>query len=67
MTSVLVTGGAGYIESHVALALIDAGWNPIILDNLVTGKRELVPDGAQFIEGDIGDSALVEGTITKNN
>lgn len=67
MTSVLVTGGAGYIGSHVALALIDAGWNPVIVDNLVTGKRELVPDGAQFVEGDISDSALVEGTITKNN
>lgn len=67
MTSVLVTGGAGYIGSHVALALMDANFTPIIIDNLVTGKRELVPDGAPFIEGDISDAALVADTLKKHN
>ena len=65
MTSVLVTGGAGYIGSHVALALIDAGWTPVIVDNLVTGKRELVPDNAEFIEANISNGALIEETIKK--
>jgi UDP-glucose 4-epimerase len=67
MASVLVTGGAGYIGSHTALALIGAGWSPVIIDNLVTGKRELVPDKATFIEGDISDAALVRATLKKHD
>jgi UDP-glucose 4-epimerase len=67
MTSVLVTGGAGYIGSHVALALIDANFFPVIVDNLVTGKRELVPDGAPFVEGDISDTTLIEKTLKKHD
>ncbi|MBL4720400.1 MAG: UDP-glucose 4-epimerase GalE [Alphaproteobacteria bacterium] len=67
MAHILVTGGAGYIGSHTALALIDAGWQPVIIDNLVTGKRELIPDGADFIEGDISDSKLVRSTLQKYN
>ena len=53
--SVLVTGGAGYIGSHTALALIDAGWDVVIIDTLVTGRRELVPAEARFVHGDAGD------------
>ncbi|MFT6580607.1 MAG: UDP-glucose 4-epimerase [Alphaproteobacteria bacterium] len=67
MASVLVTGGAGYIGSHTTLALIDAGWSPVIIDNLVTGKRELVPDEAVFIEGDISDSELVRATLKQHD
>jgi UDP-glucose 4-epimerase len=56
---VLVTGGAGYIGSHAALALLDAGWPVVVLDNLVTGFRWAVPEAAGFVEGDVADAALV--------
>ena len=62
---VLVTGGAGYVGSHVALALIDAGHRVIVLDDLSTGLRRLVPDEAAFVEGDAGDAALLEQVISK--
>ncbi len=57
---VLVTGGAGYIGSHAALALIDRGVPVGVLDDLSTGSRALVPDGAIFVEGRAGDQAQVE-------
>jgi UDP-glucose 4-epimerase len=57
--SVLVTGGAGYIGSHMALELLDAGEAVIVLDNLSTGLAWTVPKGAIFVEGDVGDQALV--------
>jgi UDP-glucose 4-epimerase len=60
---VLVTGGAGYIGSHVALALIEAGHAVVVLDDLSTGTRDLVPAAADFVEGNAGDGALVRGLI----
>lgn len=51
--SVLVTGGAGYIGSQVSADLLDNGFNVVVLDNLSTGRRALVPNEAKFIEGDI--------------
>jgi UDP-glucose 4-epimerase len=56
---VLVTGGAGFVGSHVADALLAAKHEVLVLDNLSTGHRANVPTQAQFIEGDIRDSALV--------
>lgn len=49
----LVTGGAGFIGSHVADALIAEGWTVTVLDNLSSGKREQVPAKARFVEADI--------------
>lgn len=49
----LVTGGAGFIGSHVADALIAEGWSVTVLDNLSSGKREQVPAKARFVEADI--------------
>ena len=64
--SILVTGGAGYIGSHMVFALTDAGKNVVVLDNLSTGVRGLVSDAAQFVEGNAGDSALVGEIIAKH-
>ena len=63
--SVLVTGGAGYIGSHMALELLDAGEPVVILDNLSTGLAWAVPKGATFIQGDVGDQALVRRVVEK--
>ena len=61
--SVLVTGGAGYIGSHMALELLDAGERTVVLDNLSTGLAPAVPSDAELIEGDIGDQGLVRDII----
>ncbi len=61
--AVLVTGGAGYIGSHAVLALLDAGWPVVVIDNLVTGFRWAVPEAARFYEGDISDETLVAQII----
>jgi UDP-glucose 4-epimerase len=60
---VLVTGGAGYIGSHAVLALTDAGWPVVVIDNLVTGFRSAVPPGVPFIEANIDDATAVESAI----
>ena len=56
---ILLTGGAGYIGSHIALALVDRGDAVVILDNLSTGTRRVVPPAATFVEGDCADAGLV--------
>lgn len=62
---VLVTGGAGYIGSHMVLALTDAGENVTVLDNLSTGVRTAVDARAELVEGDIGDAEFVRDTIQR--
>jgi UDP-glucose 4-epimerase len=64
--SILVTGGAGYIGSHMVYALTDAGLDVVVLDNLSTGLRGLVSDSASFVEGDAGDQKLVGALIVKH-
>ena len=56
---VLVTGGGGYIGSHAVLALVDAGWQVAVIDNLTTGFRFAIPDDVPFYEGDIEDENLL--------
>lgn len=63
--AILVTGGAGYIGSHMALELIDAGETVVVLDNLSTGFRWAVPDKATLIVGDFGDEDLVTETLAR--
>ena len=58
--SILVTGGAGYIGSHMVMALTDAGEDVVVLDNLSTGFWWSVSPKAKLIEGDIGDEALLD-------
>ncbi|MHB1095322.1 MAG: NAD-dependent epimerase/dehydratase family protein [Gemmatimonadaceae bacterium] len=57
----LVTGGAGFIGSHIADALLDRGFHVVVLDDLSTGRRENVPAGAEFTQGDVrsADAARV--------
>jgi UDP-glucose 4-epimerase len=63
--NVLVTGGAGYIGSHAVLALKDAGWTVAVIDDLSTGRRDLVPEGVPFVEGSITDRALVDRIVAE--
>lgn len=56
---VLISGGAGYIGSTVASRLRDEGFEVVVLDNLITGRREFV-EGLTFYEGDIDDRALLD-------
>jgi UDP-glucose 4-epimerase len=58
MSSYLVTGGAGFIGAALAVRLLAAGHEVVIIDNLSTGFRSNVPVGATFIEGDCQDTAL---------
>ena len=57
--AVLVTGGAGYIGSHMALGLLDRGEDVVVLDNLVTGVEAQIPSRATFVRGDVRDQDLV--------
>ncbi|MGE0613096.1 MAG: UDP-glucose 4-epimerase GalE [Hyphomicrobiales bacterium] len=61
--SVLVTGGAGYIGSHMSHELVELGENVVVMDNLSTGFRWAVPQEAAFEKGDIGDPKLVSRVI----
>jgi UDP-glucose 4-epimerase len=60
MASVLVTGGAGFIGSHVADAHLGRGDRVVVLDSLVHGRRENVPYGADFVEMDIRDAGVAD-------
>lgn len=61
--TVLVTGGAGYIGSHMVLALVEAGESVVVIDNLSTGFSAFLPDGVPLFIGDAADENLVEGVI----
>ena len=62
---VLVTGGAGYIGSHAVLALVDAGWDVAVIDDLSTGFRFAIPDGVPLYEGDIADADLLARIVAE--
>jgi UDP-glucose 4-epimerase len=60
---ILVTGGAGYIGSHVVLALLDHGFEPVVVDNFSTGVRDALPDHVALDVGDVGDAAFMRGVF----
>src|SRR3954470_14584672 len=63
---VLVTGGAGVTGSHVADALLSAGHEVLIVDDLSTGRRENVPARAAFRHGDLCDSAFLQRALDES-
>ncbi|MGJ8655511.1 MAG: UDP-glucose 4-epimerase GalE [Akkermansiaceae bacterium] len=65
--NVLVVGGAGYIGSHCVRQLLKAGYQPVILDNLVFGHRQSVPENVSFVEGDLGDKELVKAVLNDHD
>jgi len=62
--NILVTGGAGYIGSATAEALVEAGHSVTVYDSLVTGHRAAVPEGVTFIQADLSDSHTLAKTLT---
>ena len=61
---ILVTGGAGYIGGTVAGALLEKGHKPVIFDNLSHGRRDLLPAGVEFVEGELADRSGIESLFT---
>jgi UDP-glucose 4-epimerase len=68
-STILVTGGAGYIGSHAALALKNAGYEVVVLDNLAYGHRELIEDvvKVELVVGDTGDRELLDRLFTTHD
>ena len=64
---ILVLGGAGYIGSHTVYELVDAGYEVIVVDNLLTGFKEAVHPQAKFYEGDIRDKIFLDNILSKEN
>jgi UDP-glucose 4-epimerase len=64
--TILVTGGAGYIGSHMVHELVDTSETVVVLDNLMTGFRFLVPDKVPFVAGNSGDRELVAQTLRRH-
>lgn len=64
---ILVTGGAGYIGSHTVQKLLEAGYGVTVFDNLTTGFREAVPQGAEFVFGDVRDKSLLSSVMKDKN
>ncbi|WP_293941966.1 UDP-glucose 4-epimerase GalE [Sphingomonas sp.] len=64
--TVLVTGGGGYIGSHAVLALRDAGWSVVVLDDESNSTGVLVPQGVPYIKGSIADRPLVAGLLREH-
>lgn len=66
MTTWLVTGGAGYIGSHVAQHFLDAGLEVVVLDDLSSGSESFVPGGAAFERGTLVDAAFVDAVFSRH-
>ena len=66
MTTLLVTGGAGYIGSHAVRALVAAGYDVVVLDNLSKGYRAAVHPKAKLVEMDLGDVVALKNFFKKN-
>lgn len=65
MAKILVTGGAGYIGSHTTLALLEAGCEVVVYDNLSTGRREAVLPPARLVVGDLADTDRLDALMAE--
>ena len=65
MNAILVTGGAGYIGSHMVKALRRAGYRVVVLDNLSEGHRAAIAD-EELIDGDLGDKGTVRAVLRRH-
>lgn len=63
----LVTGGAGYIGSHVVQAFLQAGITPVVVDDLSSGQRDFVPSDVSFVEANVLDTDVVTKTLREAN
>lgn len=64
--SILVPGGAGYIGSHTVVELLEAGMDPVVVDNLSTGHLQAVPKEVPFYEGDLRDAGFLDTVFSKH-
>jgi UDP-glucose 4-epimerase len=64
---ILVTGGAGFVGGALTQKLVEAGARVTVLDDLFTGKAETIPTGAEFVEGSVTDSKLVDELVGANS
>jgi UDP-glucose 4-epimerase len=64
-TRFLVTGGAGYVGSHLVQSLVERGDEVVVLDNLSTGHRAAVVEGARLVEADLADRAALEAVLSE--
>ena len=64
---VLVAGGAGYIGSNMTAMLVETGHEPVVYDNLSRGHSEAIVEGAEFVQGDLGNYRLLLRTLKKRH
>lgn len=67
MKKILVTGGAGFIGSHICLKLLEKGYTPVVFDNLTNGHPDAVPDEAIFIQGDIRKKKALDSVFAAHS
>src|SRR4030088_2621677 len=67
LMTVLITGGAGYIGSHMVHALAEAGESVVVVDNLSTGFSAFLPENVPLFIGDAADENLVEGVVAAHD
>ena len=65
--SVLVTGGCGYIGSHMVWSLLDQQEDVVVIDNLVTGNRDAIPSEATLFEASLADKRTLERIFREND
>ena len=64
---ILLTGGAGYIGSHVLLSILENNHDVIVIDDLSTGNKKLIPENIQLIDANINDSEKISNILVKEN